>query len=503
MSGVHQPKGNWLKANCPKRNWVNPVSALFALVFFATGPARADDMASGSPVSSPSVSSPPVSAPRAIAHQLDEIFVDHPQVQSARQNACEASYTVLYGKSAYYPQLDASISGRNKLIDETTRSDEYGGRNSPEYDGKGVNATLSLRQNLYDWGRTDATVSGAKSDHAAALIRADLTLNEKIVEFYELALQFVMQDMLAANFATSRDLMQKDLETAEAHYKSGTARLSTLRQANIHKLDIDAQLSLAERQRDITRQTLKTKFTLGADDIRAAVVHFRANRPDIPEVIEATRSLEASLLRQNIRAARAEYRRLRAERLPAFQAVLTGRAWDINESNRCGDTVSGGHPDALDPFSASSVRGQNCTTHELVGAVEFSMPLYDGGASQARRMGVSARQRGLELELDAQIRAHTAETRSVQNQLLDLLSQIDEQTRRIGDLREQVDSERILQARTRAEPVGLMRLQLELARAEARLISLDLQSEAVRLRGLSLANALANVLGISTGESGC
>ena len=35
MSGVHQPKGNWLKANCPKRNWVNPVSALFALVFFA------------------------------------------------------------------------------------------------------------------------------------------------------------------------------------------------------------------------------------------------------------------------------------------------------------------------------------------------------------------------------------------------------------------------------------------------------------------------------------
>ena len=100
MSGVHQPKGNWLKANCPKRNWVNPVSALFALVFFATGPALADDMASGSPVSSPSVSSPPVSAPRAIAHQLDEIFVDHPQVQSARQNACEASYTVLYGKSA-------------------------------------------------------------------------------------------------------------------------------------------------------------------------------------------------------------------------------------------------------------------------------------------------------------------------------------------------------------------------------------------------------------------
>jgi outer membrane protein TolC len=271
------------------------------------GSAWAEDDASSSASPSASSSEPlpasssalmPKSPP--IPDQLGEIFGDHPQVQSARQNACEAAYTVLYGKAAYYPQLNASISGGNKLMDETTRSDEYGGRNSPEYDGKGINATITLRQHLYDWGRTDATVAGAKSDHAAARLRTDLTLNQKMVEFFELALQFVMQDRLVSNFAIGRDVMQKDLEAVEAHYKSGTARLSTLRQANIYKLDIDAQLSLAERQRDITRRTLKTNFMMEADAVHAAVMHFRARRPSrcarrcVPRQSAPRRSARAS-----------------------------------------------------------------------------------------------------------------------------------------------------------------------------------------------------------------
>lgn len=258
MSGVLWSSGSWLKSVGVGFAFVG--TTICGLVGL-TSSAHAE-----SPVTPPVV--PPISAP--IPDQLGKIFVGHPQVQSARQNACEAAFSVLYGKAAYYPKLDASISGGNKLIDETTRSDEYGGRNSPEYDGKGINATISLRQHLYDWGRIDATVAGAKSGHAAARLRTDLTLNEKMVELFELALQFVMQDKLVANFAAGRDVMQKDLETVEAHYKSGTARLSTLHQANIYKLDIDAQLSLAERQRDIARQTLKTNFMMEADAVHAA-----------------------------------------------------------------------------------------------------------------------------------------------------------------------------------------------------------------------------------------
>lgn len=301
MSGVLWTSKSWLK-------FVRVGFALMGLTMgLQMGSAWAEDDASSSASPSASSSEPlpasssalmPKSPP--IPDQLGEIFGDHPQVQSARQNACEAAYTVLYGKAAYYPQLNASISGGNKLMDETTRSDEYGGRNSPEYDGKGINATITLRQHLYDWGRTDATVAGAKSDHAAARLRTDLTLNQKMVEFFELALQFVMQDRLVSNFAIGRDVMQKDLEAVEAHYKSGTARLSTLRQANIYKLDIDAQLSLAERQRDITRRTLKTNFMMEADAVHAAVMHFRAHRPSrcarrcVPRQSAPRRSARAS-----------------------------------------------------------------------------------------------------------------------------------------------------------------------------------------------------------------
>lgn len=168
MSGVLWPSGSWLKSVGMACVGMASVGVASVALIGPTSTARAE-----SPVTP--LAAPPLSAP--IPDQLGKIFVGHPQVQSARQNACEAGFSVLYGKSAYYPKLDASISGGNKLIDETTRSDEYGGRNSPEYDGKGVNATISLRQHLYDWGRIDATVAGAKSDHAAARLRARFTAN--------------------------------------------------------------------------------------------------------------------------------------------------------------------------------------------------------------------------------------------------------------------------------------------------------------------------------------
>ena len=53
-------------------------------------------------------------------------------------------------KSSYFPKLSLSLSSGDKMVDKTTRADEFGGVNSPEYDGKGTDATLVLRQLVYD-----------------------------------------------------------------------------------------------------------------------------------------------------------------------------------------------------------------------------------------------------------------------------------------------------------------------------------------------------------------
>ena len=87
----------------PSRNWFKSVGVGFALVVVAmvvivglTYAAHAQEVEASS-------ASIPKSPP--IPDQLGKIFVCHQQVQSSRQNACEAAFSVLYGKAPYYQTM--------------------------------------------------------------------------------------------------------------------------------------------------------------------------------------------------------------------------------------------------------------------------------------------------------------------------------------------------------------------------------------------------------------
>ena len=106
-------------------------------------------------------------------------------------------------------------------------------------------------------------------------------------------------------------------------------------------------------------------------------------------------------------------RRLQATRLPTIEGLVTARGWDISEASACNDPVPRGHADAGSRSVAGNTslryRGQNCSTYEVTGGLQFSMPLYDGGANRAERYSVVARLRGLENSLAAAHRSHDAE----------------------------------------------------------------------------------------------
>ena len=131
------------------------------------------------------------------------------------------------------------------------------------------------------------------------------------------------------------------------------------------------------------------------------------------------------------------------------------------------------------------------------------MPLYDGGANAAQRGGVSARRIGLEAELAAQERSHNAESRRLQDQLLDELAQLAETKQRLDELETQIASERILSTRTRGNLLNLLSLEQRFADETARFISLTYRAEGTRMEALQLAGQLADTLTITLGESGC
>ncbi len=421
---------------------------------------------------------PLVPAPPAVA-ELQQTLLDHPSLLSAGQQVCEAKYQVLFGQSNYYPKLSMNLSGGSKWVNKTTRADEFGG-DSPEYDGDGVNAVLSMRQNIYDWGLTRATINVAQHDRAVAQLHRLLTLEEKLGEFYGMAFQYVLQDELVRHFRQAKQDVVFGIAGVEARFRAGAARLAEVRQAKIIGLDITSQVTQAERELDIVLRAMKTQFGLEAAHARRAVAHFIRMRPDIPEIIGGRDSLNARILQRNILRTQAEQRQVKAERRPGLTGVITGRAWDVFEKNTCGDSFGTTHPLLNDdPPHPDAVkrgsewrRGKNCSTRELTGAIEFNMPLFDGGASKARLGGAAARERGLEAELAAHLRHHDSESRRLQGQLLSLLTRLAEAREKEREIKIQLNSEQQVQGRTRANAIDILSLKQRLVLAQAELIGL-------------------------------
>lgn len=413
----------------------------------------------------------------------------HPSISSATQDICEAQYSVLLGKTGYYPRINMNLSGGDKWVDETTRVDSQGNStSSPEYDSRGINATLTLRQPIYDWGRTSSTIRGATEQRGVAVLNRAIRLEEQLAEFYRMAFQYVLQTQLIAHVERVIVDVKEGVETMEARFKAGAARLADVRQAKIYGLEADGLLDQATRDRDAVIRAMDTSFGLKPSDAENAVRAFIAVRPDIPEIISADETFEARLIRRNISRAKAEHRRLQAERLPAFEGVVTARIWDIKDiGTRCQNGSS----------------SRDCSTHEVTGSIEFNMPLFDGGANAAQRGGLNAQRRGLEAELTAAARRHDAESRRVQDRLLGQLQQLSQGAERLTALSEQFESQRLVQERTRADPLSVMSLQQSLSNAQAQQLGLAMQTELTRMEALFRAGRLSQTLNIEIGDSGC
>ena len=432
----------------------------------------------------------------------------HPSLTRAAQGVCQAKYQVLQNQSGYYPNVSMSLGGGRKIIDETTRADEYGGTNSPEYDGAGLNATLTLTQRIFDWGRLSSIVDGSKQGFHVARLERRLTMEDKLRQFFEAAFDYRLQDALTVHFAMAQGEVAKGVETMRERFKAGAARLTDVRQAQIIGLEVEARLSQAQRQRDLHMENMDTLFGVSPDEADVILDYFSSQRPAMPNVVPSHATLQTRLIRHNIDRAKAEYNRLQAERKPTFNGVLTGRGWDIGQKNRCNSPVHYGHPDSeggrfVEGGGGQVYRTQNCSTHELVGSIEFSMPLFDGGANAAQRGGVNAERIGLEATLAAFSRDHDAETQRLHDSLRAQMIRISESEQRFEQLTERLESVRILQSQTRFDPLALMVLEQTHLEAQAQLLALRIQTEGTHMQALAIGASLSKIMQISLGEIGC
>lgn len=438
-----------------------------------------------------------------------DLLLGHPRMNEARASVCAASFSVRVNKSAYYPKLNFTLSGGDKLVNKTTRSDEFGGSDSPEYDGKGLNAVLTLRQQVYDWGDTRSSINISSIERNKALLVRQQTLNSQAGNLLQASLEHESQERVREHWGKVIKALERHSEAVEARFKAGVGRIGDVREIQLITLEAQGEYDIAARRSQQAAEVLSRQYGLDKDQGRRLVKRFTDRRPDDLLTLPYEATLQGRIIELDRRSATYEYKRLQSRRLPKIEAVLIGRAWDINESNQCGELIPSTHPDYRDArgwnsFSTQPLpRFSNCNSHELVGSMEFSMPLYDGGANAAQRQEVKARESGLEAMRSAYIRDHQTETGYVVAQLNDYRLRAESLADQLESISQQLEGVLALQGKTQNDPLAVARLQSRQGQIEAQLILTAYQIENTHLEGLLRADALTKILAINPGDTGC
>ena len=443
-----------------------------------------------------------------LAPELAIKLTGHPSLDEARAKICSARHQIGVNRAQYWPQINFALTGGNKLTNKTTRADEFGGSDSPEYDGDGLNATLSVRQKIYDWGSTGARVQMARLERQRAFLERLKVLDNQTAGLLRAALEYVSRDTAVALMQAELATLEKTILSAEARFKAGAGRLSEMREAQIVRLENQSAIDMAAQRRRQSQQVLKAEFGITPEQARQFVDEFLAKRALNPETVPPEATIDGRIIGLDIRIASFEYKNLRAQKRPKIDGVLTGRAWDVTEKNQCGDTIYRGDPDYADARSRGfGVRGRsrytNCHSHEITGAVELNMPIFDGGANKAQRDDIQARRRGLEARRLAHARTHESESAFLRAQMQEYINRLADMRAQTEKMQGQLDSLMALQGKSQNNPVAVARVQSRLLQSRAEVVVLSYQIESIRLELLLRANALAATLGIEPQSTGC
>ena len=438
----------------------------------------------------------------AVTSSLESIMRQHPRVGQAQQNLCAATYAILEEKSAYFPKLNAILSGGNKMVDKTSRGDAFGGTNSPEYDGRGVNLSLTFNQQLYDWGQTGASIKGKELVRESSNFEGFQSLQDQLYNFLTDAISYERETRILSHYQGVSKLIQADIAAIENRFKGGAGRIAELRAAQVIGLDLETNIKSSANRQLIALKNLKTNFEVDTDFSQKVLQEFINRRENIPTIVETTETFDWRKLNAEYRSAGFERKRLKASQLPKVNAIIQGQAWDIEDKNNCGGVIDASHPDAKYSNGAYR-RSQNCNTFEVAGRLEFSMPLYDGGLNKAQRNRSVAFQRSIESEMAAIDRRHRADSRRIQEQLTDALFRYNNQSQKVEEMTVQLASERARQGQLRMDPLASERLEFDLAQAVEKRITIEFELELIRLEALYASDKLLDVLDIRWESNGC
>ena len=480
----------------------------------------------------PAASGAEAPVPEAALPAISRSLHQHPDVTAANARVCQAIHRLGLSRAQSRPQISLSISGGRQLLerikgqngrpdrrgaaesglrtipastrtirrpgangqmvtstitmperrvrDNSIDDDDISGAHKRDYAHRARNhvydGTVSVRYNLVDWGQSRAAINAERLRHQVSRFDAETILAERTYQLLGLGLRLTLLDDMLAAQATGANSIAKQADVVAARVRAGAGRLSDLREVRLLALDGEIEQDRLRAERDRLLETLAITYELAAPDLAPFLAGYRAGRPDIVPLKPALETGRARSLRLQMETVLHEERQIKGARWLKIDAVIDGTVFDLADYE---------------------------DEYEVVGKLEFKMPLYDGGTSRARLRETAWRSRELRAALHNFERKYSADLEQNNRRFEDLARAIAQEQDRRDELRKRLASLIARQGQTVSSPVEIANLYQLITRAETRLVELAGERELTRAHLLFLTEALNPVLNISRGEEGC
>ena len=424
----------------------------------------------------------------AQAEPLSEKVNSHSSVQAAQHAYCAARYGVEVQRAGYMPRVDLKLSANDKPINETTRADEFGGENSPEYDGQGIDAELSVTQPVYDWGKTKFDVSIAKAQR----MKEQLFY---VSAYDQTSLQFLSTLLLYQSQTAGVDALQRNVRRLKGNRKAvatqvrlGYTAKRALNDYDLLLLDRESMLAEAELQKYETGRRLGAEYDISVSNVPSLAKQLAAKLPRAMAHVAPNETLIVRQMNEEIRIFDLQAKRVRAEGLPKISARMGARNWDLTESDLCTDIA----PAKTD-----------CRSYDVTGSLEFSMPLYTGGAQSNQKRALLSKKSEMQARRSGLIKQNELENLNALKRLDVLSNRLLAAEEKVGLLTSQLEIERKRQKTNAIRFNVIAELDSTLADATLVATSLTYEVQMAHARQLVRHGKLAQTLELNTELPSC
>jgi outer membrane protein TolC len=444
---------------------------------------------------------------RHVAHlspKLRQAVLLDPKVAEANARACQLAHRLGLARAEGRPKVNASISGTRQIkstvkkvqgprtvVDKNGRirrippphgSDEINNTGAHTrdfdhdekdniYDGK-----VSVRHTFFDWGQRSNRTEARTLALQVARIDALVVMRERSHEMLRLALLLRRTSDVIAVRKDNFTAVQDDVASVRARVEAGVGRMSDLREAQLVALDEEIAINRAQADYDQFRDRLTGEFDISEADARHLVQTFLTRRPTGLAVLQADRSDKAHAIRLPAREVTHEAAEIRGSRYPKLDGVIEGTAFDMTDYE---------------------------DEYEIVGKVEITMPIYDGGTARARLRETAWREKELKSSLEVLTRDHNREMEGLAQRFHQLTREETEALARRDELVAQFRSLQERQGKTLSSPLALARIRAQIGAAETRLVEIRSDQELARARALMIAERIDDTLGLTMEDSSC